>query len=134
MTSSPGRTTWIALLAGAAWGVVLVIAGFVVPVYETSTTTTAGEAIRGTATLVGANGIGAAFVLAIPLVITAMVAGALQLPDRRAALGGAWTLTALLLVGNLLAMLTIGIFVVPLTVALVVTCATASRSTPVAVA
>ncbi len=133
MTSSTGRTTRIALLAAAAWGVGLMIAGFVVPVYETSTASQTGVAAQGTATLVGANGISAAFVLAIPLLATALVAGSLQVPDRRAALGAAWTLTALLLVGNLLAMLTVGIFVLPLTVALVVASATASRAVPVAV-
>lgn len=124
----PSRTASIALLGAAVWGLVLVIAGFLLPVYQTETTSSSGELVRGTETLVGMNGGVVGVVLVVPLLATVLVASALLLRNRRGALAAAWAVTGLLAVFNLLAMLTIGGLVVPVTAALLVACASASGS------
>jgi hypothetical protein len=116
------------LLSAAVWGLGLVVAGFLVPVYQSETVSASGGLTQGTGTLVGVNGPGVAVVLAVPLVATVLVACALLLRTRRGALPVAWALTAVLGAFNLLGMLTIGVFVVPVTAALVVACASASGS------
>jgi len=124
-----GRTSSIALVSAAVWGLGLVIAGFLLPAYESTTMSPSGELTRSTQTLVGVNGPGVVAALAAPLLATGLVACALLLRGRRGAIPFAWTLTALLGMFNLLGMLTIGIFVVPVTVALAVACASASTPT-----
>jgi hypothetical protein len=127
--SRPG--VLIALAVALAWSVALLIAAVTVPVY--SGTGTAGGSgssavviTHTSATLVGENGFAVLAVIAVPLLIVLAVGYLLW---RRASdpAGGAgalaWTLTALLAAGNLLAMVTVGIFVLPVTVALVVACA-----------
>jgi hypothetical protein len=134
---SPGnavktRLGWVpavALLVAAAHGVALVVAAFVAPVYGTDSSSSSGESSQGSDTLVGVNGLSAAAVLAVPLLVTLAVGCALWLRPHRWALPVAWTLTGLLAAGNLLAMLSVGIFVLPLTTALVLACA---RSRPAA--
>lgn len=126
--SKLGRASSIALLSAAAWGLALVVAGFLVPVYQSEDMSPSGELTQGTETLVGMNGPGVLIALALPLLATVLVAGSLLLRSRRGALPVAWALTALLAVFNLLGMLTIGVFVVPVTAALVVACASASGS------
>ena len=132
-STKPGRAASVALLCAAVWALGLLVAGWLVPVYQSTSFSSSGEQTRSTETLVGVNGPGVLIVLAIPLLATLLVAGALLVRPRRGALPLAWALTALLAGVNLLAMLTIGIFILPVTAALVVACAT-STATAVAVA
>jgi hypothetical protein len=123
-----GRASSIALLSAVAWGSLLVVAGFLLPVYQSETVSSSGELTQSTGTLVGVNVPGVVVVLAVPLLVTVLVACALLVRTRRGAFPVAWALTALLGAFNLLGMLTIGVFVVPVTAALVVACASASGS------
>ena len=132
-STKPGRAASVALLCAAVWALGLLVAGWLVPVYQSTSFSSSGEQTRSTETLVGVNGPGVLIVLAIPLLATLLVAGALLVRPRRGALPLAWALTALLAGVNLLAMLTIGIFILPVTAALVVACATCT-ATAVAVA
>jgi hypothetical protein len=122
-----GRFPAVALLAASAYGVALVVAAFVAPVYETDSGSSTGQTGRAYDTLVGENGLGAAAVLAVPLLVTLAVGCALWLGSHRWALPVAWTLTGLLAAANLVAMLSVGVFVLPVTTALVLACA---RSRP----
>jgi hypothetical protein len=87
-----------------------------------------GELAQTTKTLVGMNGPGVLVVLAVPFLVTLLVASALLARSRRAALPFAWALTALLAVFNLVGMLTVGVFVLPVTAALVVACSMSSKT------
>ena len=124
----PGRTSAVALLGAATWGLGLVVAGFLVPAYRSTEMSSSGELTQSTETLVGVNGPGAVVVLAVPLLVTLLVASALSARSRRAALPCAWALTALLAVFNLVGMLTVGVFVLPVTAALVVACSTSAKT------
>jgi hypothetical protein len=115
------------LLTAAIWGLVLVVAGFLVPAYRSTSMSSSGEPTQSSETLVGVNGPGVAVVLVGPLLVTVLVGCALLLRGRRGALPVAWVLTALLAVFIVLWMLSIGVFVVPVTAALVVACASGSR-------
>lgn len=109
--------------AGIAYGGLLAVLAFTVPVY--STDTSAGGS--GTATLAGENDLGA--VVLLPLVVAAGVFALLHLVCRfgsRPALGAAWTLAALTALLAVLGAMTIGIFIAPLAVLLVYAC----RATP----
>jgi len=123
-----GRVSSVALVGAAVWGVLLVVAGFVVPAYQSTSMSSSGEPTQSTETLVGMNGSGVVVVLALPLLVTVLVACALLLRARHAAMPVAWGLTALLAVFNILGMLTIGVFVLPVTAALVVACASGSKT------
>ncbi len=113
----------------------LIAAGFIVPVYESTSTSSSGETTNSTDTLVGVNGTGVLVVLAVPLLVTALVGLALWQRSRRLALPVAWTLTGLMALLNLLAMLTIGVFFLPITIALIVACSTShARSQPLQIA
>jgi hypothetical protein len=105
--------------------VALVVAAFLVPVYDSDGFSSSGDTTQSSATLVGENGLGAAVVLAVPLLVALAVGCALWQGSRRGAVPIAWTLTGLLAAGNLLAMLSVGVFVLPLTAALIVACANA---------
>jgi hypothetical protein len=123
-----GRVSSAALVGAVVWGVLLVVAGFDVPAYRSTSMSSSGELTQSTESLVGMNGPGVVVVLALPLLVTVLVACALLLRVRRAAMPVAWALTALLAVFNMLGMLTIGVFVAPVTVALVVACASGSKA------
>ena len=58
-----GRVASIALLGAATYGLLLIAAGFVVPVYESSSTSSSGYLTKGSETLIGENGTGAVVVL-----------------------------------------------------------------------
>jgi hypothetical protein len=122
-----GRVPAVALLAASAYGVALVVAAFVAPVYGTDSSSSSGQTSQGSDTLVGVNGLSAAVMLAVPLLVTLAVGCALWLGTHRGALPLAWTITGLLAAANLLAMLSVGVFVLPVTAALVLACA---RSRP----
>ena len=121
-TARLGRVPAVALLVAAAYGVALVVAAFVLPVYDSDSSSSTGGTSRASHTLVGVNGSGVAVVLAVPLLVTLAVGFALWLRSRWA-LPIAWSLTGLLAALNLLAMLSVGIFVLPVTAALVLACA-----------
>ena len=136
------RPTWalpltakIALIAAAAWSVLLLVAAFTFPAYGTASQSssvdangnlTSGEEITGTATLVGVNGLYAGLLVGIPLVVTAVVALLLRIGVRPARIG-AWVLTGLLGAFTVLALMSIGLFILPVTVALVVAWASAGQ-------
>ncbi|HEX6515535.1 MAG TPA: hypothetical protein VF049_08160 [Nocardioidaceae bacterium] len=125
-TPKLGRVSTVALATAVVWALVLVVSAFLVPVYTSISTSSSGKVTRGSDTLVGMNGWGGALVVAVPLLVTLLVAGALLLRPRRAAMASAWVFTALLCVFNLLAIMTVGLFMVPVTAALVVACAATS--------
>ena len=122
----PGRASSIALSIAGVWGVGLVVAGFFVPAYQSSSWSSSGGLTRSTATLVGANGLGVVVVLALPVVATVLVTFALLVRSQPGARPAAGVLTVRRAGLNVLAMLSIGVFVVPVTAALVVACASAS--------
>lgn len=122
-----GRVASFALLLAAVYGIVLVVAGFLAPVYSWETEATSGETTQGSNTVVGVNGLGAVVVLAVPLLATVLVGCALWRRSRRGAVPSAWTLTGLLAGFNLLAMASIGLLMLPITAALIVACATCRR-------
>ena len=124
----PGRASSVALLGAAIWGLGLVVAGLLVPAYQSTEMSSSGELAQTTKTLVGMNGPGVLVVLAVPFLVTLLVASALLARSRRAALPFAWALTALLAAFNLVGMLTVGVFVLPVTAALVVACSMSSKT------
>ena len=119
-----GRTPSLAVLLAALYGAALIVGGFLAPVYESTSVSSSGVVMRGTDTLVGVNGRGAAILLGVPLVVALAVGWALWHGSRRGAIPVAWALTGLLGVLNVLAMLSIGVFVLPVTAALTIACAT----------
>jgi hypothetical protein len=121
-----GGVPAVALLVAAAYGVALVVAAFTLPVYESTSSSSSDGSSQASDTLVGANGLGVALVLGVPLLVTIAVGCALW-QGSRWALPIAWTLTGLLGAANLLAMLSVGVFVLPVTAALALACA---RSRP----
>jgi hypothetical protein len=118
-----GRPASVALVIAGVWGLGLVVAGFVVPMYRTIRQSESGEVARGSDTLVGANGLGVVVVLAVPFVVTVLVGWALLLRAHRGGLPVAWTLTGLVAGLTFLSMPSIGLFIIPITVSLVVACA-----------
>jgi len=117
-------TSWALLIAGLSGGA-LVVAGFTVPAYESSSVSSSGTTTQGARTLVEVNGLDVLWPLSGPLMVTLVVAAALSQRRRRGALPFAWTLVGLLAVLNLLALLSIGLFLLPVTASLVVACASA---------
>ena len=125
------RNAWIALGVAVVWGVLLVVAAFVAPVYSTSSGSavdngdgTVSTTTEGSATLVGVNGYGVLLVVSVPLVAAVVVAWALARGHRRTG----WVVTSVLAVLNVLALLSVGIFFVPVTLALIVACASTPRT------
>ena len=131
------RLARLALVGAAVWSVGLLVVANVVPLYAgtttTSTTATDGGPVdvtteRVSATLVEINGPGALAILAVPLVVTVLVALLLwRTRVPRPAVVAAWLLAALLGVFSVLGMMTIGVLVLPVTAAVVLACA--ARST-----
>jgi hypothetical protein len=110
--------------AGIAYGGLLVVLAFTLPVY--STDSSAGGA--GSATLAGENDLGA--VVLLPVMAAAGVFLLLHLVCRsgsRPALAVAWTLAGLTALVAVLGAMTIGIFLVPLAALLVYACSATPR-------
>ena len=83
----PGRPAGVRRAArGWRLGSGLIVAGFVVPRYRTTSESTTGEVAYGSDTLVGVNGPGVVVVLAVPFVVTDLVGCALLLQAHRGAL------------------------------------------------
>jgi hypothetical protein len=117
------RPERISLAIALAWGVGLVIAAFVAPVYQSSATSSSGAATAGSATLIGVNGWVGLLAAAAPLAAALVTGGALWRRAGRAGAGiAAWIVVGVLAGFNVLAMLSIGVFVLPVTIALVVAC------------
>jgi hypothetical protein len=125
----PGRPASVALLLAGGWGLGLIVAGFVVPMYRTTSESTTDTVTYGSDTLVGVNGPDVLVGLAVPFVVTVLVGCALLLRAHRGALLAAWMLSVMLAMFTVLAMTSVGLFVVPVTAALIVACA-ASRPKP----
>jgi hypothetical protein len=125
-----GRVASIALVSAAAYGLVIVMAGFLAPVYQSASGSSSGEETHGSDTLVGVNGPGVLVVLAVPLLVTITVGAVLWQHSWRLSLPSAWMLTGLMAVFNLLAMMSVGVFFLPVTVALVVACSTCRPGRP----
>jgi len=118
------RAEQISLIVALAWSLLLLVAAMVAPVYSTETSTTSGQVITGSQTLVEVNGWRVLVVTAVPLVCTLVVGALLWRRGGRNGAGPvAWTVTALLAGFHLLAMLSIGAFVLPVTGALAIACA-----------
>jgi hypothetical protein len=118
-----GRVASVALAIAAVCGVALVVAGFLLPLYETTTEPSSGEVSRDTATLVAVNGPGVLVILVVPLLVTLAVGSALWQGARRGAVTVAWTFAGLQAAFNVVSMASIGVFFLPVTAALLVACA-----------
>jgi len=122
------RTAKVALGIALGWSTLVLVGGFLVPVYSWESVSedvaagTGPVTTSGTATLVAVNGIWVVALLAIPLVASLAVAAAVLLGRTRAARVMAWTLTGLLAGFTVLGLMSIGIVVLPVTVALLVAC------------
>jgi len=119
-----GRVPAVALLVAAVWAALLLVAAFRAPVYESASGSSSGAPTPGTDTLVGVNGLGAAVVVAVPLLVTLAVGLVLWLGARRPRVPVAWTLTGLLAALTVLALPSVGLFFLPVVGALVAACAT----------
>jgi hypothetical protein len=118
-------TTRVALAFAALWGVALLVGATTLPAYDGGTGTSSPDGTlhetHTTATLVEANGRGVLVTMAVPLVITLVVAALLLYRRRQqVAVAIATVLVALLAVATVLAMLSVGAFVLPVVAALVV--------------
>lgn len=123
------RATRWSLIGAVLWSAGIVLAGFVVPVYQTASTNSDGTTETSTATLVGEEGTGVLIVLAFPLLASLIVAAAVWAgsPPVRAA---AWTVAGALALLSVLGAMTIGLFIAPVVAALMVALATSRRSAP----
>ncbi len=118
-----GRLAFGATLAATVWGVALVVAALVAPVYSVM----GSSGAHTTATLVEANGEGVLLISAVPLAIAVVVWLALHrfcTTGRRGARNVAWALVILLAGFCLLA--SVGLFALPAAALL----AAAARLTP----
>ncbi len=116
-----GRVRLVALGFAIVWSVALLLGGFSLPLYSTSTEDTSAGTTTGTDTLVGANGTGAVIVLLVPLLVSLLVAAGL-LAQTRLGRVAAWILTAALFGATAVAIFSIGVFVLPVPLALLVAC------------
>lgn len=129
--TSLGVLALTGLGVAVVWSMVVVIGAFTVPVYSgESVSSDGGPPVATSATLVAENGLGSAFVVAVPLLVALLVGVFLALVPWPAGRVVAWILTGLLGAFTLLAMMTIGIFLLPVTVGLVVACAGSRQPQP----
>jgi hypothetical protein len=129
-----GRRAFWLTIGALAWGLVLVVAAFVVPVYSASGASAPSDVAHGLPgqTLVQVNGLHVLFVIGAPFVIAALVWGALHHKcSRGGAAGGyvAWTLIAILFVGCVLGLLSVGVLMAP--AAVLLACAAALTPRPI---
>lgn len=125
------RGTWAFLLAVSAlgWSAVVLSSAFWGQTYDGETATSGGSVTHTSATLVGVNGLHAALLLAIPLLLTLAAGIALHARCARGSRAGtsvARLAICLLVALTLLGAASIGIYVVPSILLLV----TAARLTP----
>jgi hypothetical protein len=120
--AQPSRTVLWALLFAAVYSAAIIVAGFVVPMYSSTSVSSSDIVKVGSATLVGENGLHVIFTISIPLLLTLAVWAALRKGGRRGARRIAWTITWLLALFNLAALMSIGLYIMPVTIALFVAC------------
>jgi uncharacterized membrane protein YhaH (DUF805 family) len=111
-----GRWAYGLTATAFAWALALVVAAFVVPVYEGEAAGDGGSSGSMGATLIGENGLGALVPVALPALVTALVWLALHRKRSHGSRGGgrvAWVLIGLLALFCLLAILSIGVLVLP---------------------
>jgi hypothetical protein len=111
-----GRWAFALTVASFVWGLALVGAAFVVPVYSVEEGGGSGEAVTTTSTLVDVNGLGVLVPVALPAAIVVLVWFALHGKCSRGTSrsgGIAWVLIGFLATFCLLAAFSIGMFVVP---------------------
>ncbi len=137
------RTTTTLVVLAAVWSVGLVVAGAVVPAYDSSTTTITSTSTPGsvprthqvaahqtTATLLAVNGPKVLVLLALPLLATVIVAGLLAWEHSRGRPGAvvaAWVVTALVGLVAQAGILTVGSFVLPVPALLDAACARSTQ-------
>jgi hypothetical protein len=102
-------------VAALVWSAGLVLAALMWPAYSTSTTSSDGVTLGGHATLVDVNGARALALMAIPLVLTVVVLGALRArrSGRRWSAPLAWIAIGLVTAEALVGFMSIGVFIVP---------------------
>ena len=139
--ASAGRTSAWALTVATLWSVLLVAVGGFAPLTSQSsmgghTDPATGQMVQdpevtSSSSLVSDNGIWVLAVLAIPLVVTLLVALCLT----HGWFWAGWALSGLFVAFSFLAMLSIGVYLLPVTIGLVVASAAARRplSSPVSV-
>ena len=121
--TSLGRVTSTALVFAGIWSVLIILGGFLLPIYASESRSDPGLVVHGPRTVVGVNGPVAIVVICVPAVATLLVRAALELWSRRGLRGGvavAWLVVALLAVFAVLTVVSIGFAVVPVVAALLV--------------
>ena len=118
-----GRAERTALVIALVWGVLLVAAALLVPVYSSTAVSSSGTVTTGSATLVGVNGWTGLLVASAPLAGTLVAGYALwRRADRDSAGVLAWAVAGLLAFLTVAGILSIGVFVLPVTAALIFAC------------
>lgn len=130
-----GRQAFWLTVAAFAWSVALVAAAAWLPVYGSSSASSAGAHFSGSLTLVQVNGLWALVPMGVPLIVVVLAWAALYRKcSRGSRLAGyvAGGLLAVLLAGCLVALASVGLFIVPVAVllarAVVITPSGSSRS------
>ena len=133
-----GSVVGAALVLAGVWSIGLLVLALVAPAYsgESGSATMAADGTvttsttSSTATLVQVNGAWVLLLLAIPLVITGLVALLLRFRGRAAALVGAWVLTGLLGALCVVGLMSSGMCIVPVVMARVVACTASTWPAP----
>jgi hypothetical protein len=115
-TTRQGRHAFWVTVAALVWSAALVAAAFVLPVYGTSETSSAGTHSSASLTLVAVNGLGVLIPAGVALLISVVVWVALHYECSH---GGAiaryvaWALVMVLAFGCLVGLASIGLCVIP---------------------
>lgn len=134
-SATPAFRRWrrgeiVALAVALGWSVALIVVVVVVPVYTWQESSSTNVVTGDSATLVEVNGTGVLLTVAVPLVLSAAVVGALWLRGNRRGGGPlAWVCAGLCVAFTLVAMLSIGPLVVPVAGCLLYACAMHGRRT-----
>jgi len=122
-----GRTAKSAMIFALGYAALLMLGGLTLPMYSSESVSSDGMMTIGTKTLVEVNGSWVEALLAVPLIISLVVAAALSQRPQRWAAALAWTCVCLLAALSLLGLMTIGMFLLPVTFALTLACAGPTR-------
>jgi hypothetical protein len=129
MPRTRGRRAFWLTVSAVCWSAAVLASAFWAPAYEGETATSGGAVSQTRATLVGVNGLDAALLLAVPLVLAIAAGFGLHYRcSRGSSLGAAAAWLAVGLIGALtvLGAASIGAFLLPTTLLL----AAAARLTP----
>lgn len=114
----------VALLVALGWSAALIVAAVVLPVYSSQSSSSTNVVTGDSGTLVEVNGAAVVITVAVPLVLSVAVIGALWLRGRRRGAGPlAWVCAGLCAAFALIAMLSIGPLVLPVAGCLLYACA-----------